>query len=220
MLSASTLKYLKDLAAHNERDWFQDTKPRFEKAKEEFEEFIEFLIHGISEFDASVKGLEAKRCIFRIHRDVRFSKDKSPYKTHFGAHIGAFASQVHDRAGYYVHIEPQNSMLGGGAYQPPPPWLAAIREAIDSDGAALNRILASASFKKYFGALEGETLKTTPKGYPPDHRHIDLLRHKGFLAVHRPTDTEIVAPNFPKHVLQVFKALKPFDDYLNAALKD
>lgn len=219
-ISKNVLQFLKDLKKNNERRWFHANKARYHQARAEFEAFMDALIGEIARFDKSTAHLQAKDCIFRIYRDVRFSKDKSPYKTHFGAHITSAAkkSEVHSRAGYYVHVGPGESMLAGGAYLPDAAWLYAIRQEIHYNAEEFKSILSGKRFKKYFGTIEGEKLKTAPKGYPPDHPEIELLRHKSFLAVHTLKDSEVLAPDFLKHAASVFGALYPFDCFLNKAL--
>lgn len=218
MVSKKTFQFLQDLKNNNNRDWFNSNKHRFESAKDEFEKFIGGLILQISKFDPGIGELEPKRCIFRIYRDTRFSKDKTPYKINLGAHLAAHAEKPHDRAGYYIHLEPANTFLAGGAYLPPSPWLKAIRQSIDRNGKEFQKILNSANFKKYFGEMEGDKLKTKPKDYPEDHPFIELLKYKSFLAVHKLSDKEAMDTDFLKHSVQVFKALKPFDDFLNNSL--
>lgn len=219
-ISKKTFQFLKDLKKNNNRDWFQANKPRYEEAKQEFEEFIDALIAKIAEFDPSIKHHTAKECVFRIYRDVRFSKDKSPYKTHFGAHITAAVkkSDIHTKAGYYIHISPGESMLAGGAYMPEAKWLKAIRQEIDYNGEEFKKILNSKSFKEYFGAMEGEKLKTTPKDYDAEHPDIELLKYKSYLATHSCKDNDVLNEKFLQHCGKVFKALHPFDQYLNRAL--
>lgn len=219
MITHKTFTFLKDLKVHNNRDWFAANKPRFEEAKGEFESFIAELIPHIAAFDPPIIELEPKQCIFRIYRDTRFSKDKTPYKTNLGAHMVAGAPKPHGAAGYYVHVQPGNTFLAGGAYLPPASWLQGIRRSIDCHGQKLDHILNSRSFKTYFGHMEGETLKTRPKDYPIDHPYIDLLRHKSFLAVHNVTNKDALSGHFLKHTVKVFKALKPLDDFLNQSLK-
>lgn len=218
-ISQKTLKFLEDLKQNNDRDWFLVNKARFEEAKKEFEQFIDNLILEIAKFDSSISHHTAKDCIFRIYRDVRFSKDKSPYKTHLGAHItpAAKKSDIHSKAGYYIHIEPSGSMLAGGAYLPPGPWVKAIRQEIAYNADELKKILTGASFKKYFGEIEGGKLKKAPKGYAPDHPEIELLRFKSYLATHRCSDKDVTASDFLNHSAKVFKALYPFDQFLNRA---
>ncbi len=198
-----------------------DHKTEYEASKEEFETFIDSTILEIVKFDPSIAHHNAKSCVFRIYRDVRFSKDKSPYKTHFGAHITSAAtrSEIHSRAGYYIHIEPKGSMLAGGAYLPQGEWLKAIRQEIHYNTEAFKKILNNADFKTYFGELEGEKLKKAPKGYEPDLPEIELLKYKSFLATHNCSDTEILSPGFPDHCVKVFKALYPFDQFLNSTME-
>lgn len=212
--------FLHDLRMNNNRDWFKSNKARYELAKEETEVFLDALIKKISKFDPSVSHHTGKSTMFRIYRDVRFSKDKSPYKSHFGAHItGALKkSEIHSRAGYYIHISPGDTMLAGGAYMPTGPWLKTIRKQIAEDASPLKKILANKTFKKYFDKIEGEQLKTAPKGYPKDHPEIELLRYKSFLATHHCEDLEVVGGDFLSHATKVFKALYPFDEYLNEAI--
>ena len=218
-ISKNTMQFLSELKQNNVRDWFLDNKNRFDEAKQEFEAFIDALILEIAKFDPSISHHKAKDCIFRIYRDVRFSKDKSPYKTHFGAHITAAAkrSEIHSRAGYYIHVEPGGSMLAGGAYLPQGPWLKAIRQEIAYNADEFKRILNNEDFKKYFGSIEGEQLKKAPKGYEPDHPEIELLKYKSFLASHKIIDKNVTSESFLKHASEVFKALFPFDQFLNRA---
>lgn len=218
-ISQDAFNFLKDLKNNNTRDWFLENKPRFEDVKKEFETFIDQLIGTISQFDNSIAHHSAKDCIFRIYRDVRFSKDKSPYKTHLGAHISAAAkrSEIHSKAGYYIHIEPGASMLAGGAYVPPGPWIKAIRQEIAYNPDDLKKIINDKNFKKYFGEIEGEKLKKAPKGFTPDHPEIELLRYKSFLAVNNCTDQQVTSAGFMDHCSQVFKTLLPFDQFLNNA---
>lgn len=219
-ITKDTFQFLKDLKQNNNRDWFLANKPRFEIAKNEFEQFITQLIGEISKFDPTIGHHSAKDCIFRIYRDVRFSKDKSPYKTHFGAHISAAAkkSDIHSRAGYYIHIEPGASMLAGGAYLPQGPWIKAIRQEISYNAVELKSILAGSDFKQYFGEMEGEKLKKAPRGYQPDHPEIELLKYKSFLASNNCPDKQVTSPDFPGHCAKVFKAILPFDQFLNSAM--
>jgi uncharacterized protein (TIGR02453 family) len=218
MITKETLQYLKDLKKNNNRIWFIANKPRYDTARAEFEKFVSRLILEIACFDPAIGELEAKRCIFRIYRDTRFSTNKIPYKINFGAHLVARESKVHDRAGYYVHLEPGNNFLAGGAYLPPAPWLNAIRRAIDQNGRKLDQIMNDPSFKKYFAELEGEKLKTTPRDYPANHPYIELLRFKSFTALHPLSNQKVLADNFLKHCVEVFAALKPFNDFLNRSI--
>jgi uncharacterized protein (TIGR02453 family) len=219
-IDKSTFKFLKDLKANNYREWFNDNKSRFIEAKTNFEEFIDSLIKEVSKFDPGIAHFTAKDCVFRIYRDVRFSKDKSPYKTHFGAHITSAPkkSEIHTRAGYYIHFEPGASMLAGGAYVPESKWLRAIREKIYTDPKEFKKILNAKQFKEIFGEIEGEKLKRAPKDFPQDHPDIELLKQKSFLATHKLADKIVLSDDVLSHSAKVFKALHPFDAYLNSAV--
>lgn len=219
MISKTTFKFLKDLKANNNREWFNDNKPRYESAKEEFEEFITSLYGEIRKFDDSIGIIEPKKTIFRIYRDVRFSKNKDPYKTNFGAHIHPGDKQaVHSVAGYYLHIEPGGqSMLAGGAYLPQGPWLKAIRQEIDFNGKEFKKIINAKSFTSFF-ELEGDKLTRPPQGYDASHPDIELLKQKSFIAVNHPSDKLVQSPDFLNHCKKAFKALYPFDQFLNKAL--
>ncbi len=216
-ISQPTLQFLADLKANNNKEWFTANKPRYEVAKKEFEQFVDGLIARIAQFDPAVAHFTAKDCVFRIYRDVRFSADKSPYKTHFGAHVTSASkkSEIHTRAGYYLHLEPGETMLAGGAYVPESPWLKAIRQEIAYNFEEFNGILNGKDFKQYFGEIEGDKLKKTPADYAADHPAIELLKHKSFLASHKPNDKQVTSGDFLEHCGKVFKALAPFDRFLN-----
>ena len=218
-ISKSTFQFLKDLKVNNDRDWFNANKDRYKQAKEEFDQFINALIAEIAKFDPTVAHFTAKECVFRIYRDVRFSKDKSPYKTHFGGHITSAPkkSEIHTRAGYYIHLEPGASMLAGGAYLPESKWLRSIREKICSETKDFKKILNNRAFKETFGEIEGEKLKRPPRDFPGDHPEIEILKQKSFLATHKLKDKDVLANDFVKHSGKVFKVLAPFDAFLNAA---
>ncbi len=216
-ISKGTFDFLKELKAKNDREWFTANKTKYEKAKAEFEVFIDALIARIARFDPNIAHHKAKDCIFRIYRDVRFSQDKSPYKVHFGAHVSPAVkkSDIHSRAGYYIHLEPGGSFLAGGAYLPQGDWLKAIRQEIAYNPEEFKGILKAPSFKKYFKEMEGEQLKTAPRDYPKDHPEIELLKYKSFLASHYCDDKHVLSTDFLDHCEKVFEALYPFDHFLN-----
>lgn len=211
-----TLNFLSDLKLNNNREWFNKNRKRYDDAKENFETFVQAIINEIVSFDPIMKGLEAKSCTYRINRDIRFSPDKTIYKTHLGAFIVRGGKRNGDKfAGYYVHVEPGNSMIAGGAYMPPSPWLMAIREKIDEQGNTLLKIISDKNFIKYFGEIEGEKLKSAPKGYSKDHPYIELLRFKSFLAAKIISDKEIVSKECFELFIKASKAMKPLNDFLN-----
>ncbi|MBI3764099.1 MAG: DUF2461 domain-containing protein [Chloroflexi bacterium] len=212
-----TLAFLGDLERNNNKAWFDKNRARYEEARGRYEDFIQALIVEIGAFE-NLTGVTPKDCIFRINRDIRFSKDKSPYKTHMAAAI-APGGRKSSHLGYYLHVGPRNqSMLGGGVHMPEPDQLAKWREAVDRDAARLKKILGNKDFIRYYGALEGERLKTAPKGFPPEHPEIGLLRLKQFAAMHALTDKVVLSPDVVTNAVKAFKALKPFLDYLNSIL--
>jgi uncharacterized protein (TIGR02453 family) len=215
-IKKSTLEFLKKLKVNNNRDWFIKNKPQYLDAKNNFEMFAQEIINKLIEFEPLMKGLEVKSCVYRINRDIRFSNDKSPYKSHLGAFIVRGGKQNGDKlAGYYFHIEPGASILAGGAYMPPAPWLSSIREKISEEPDELLKILKAKDFIRYFGKVDGEKLKKAPKGYPSDHPQIELLKHKSYLVVNEVTDETVMSDKFFDHVMNVFKAMKSLNDYLN-----
>lgn len=216
LINKSTLSFLSDLKLNNDRDWFAENRKRYDEARYNYETFVQAVIDEIAGFDPILKGLGVKSCTFRIHRDTRFSHDKSVYKTNFGAFIVRGGKKNSDKyPGYYFHIEPGSSFVAGGSYIPPSPWLTAIREKIDQDGEELIRIVNSKDYSKYFRGLEGEKLKTAPKGYPKDHPHIELLKLKSFLAEMPIADKVITSDSCFDLVVSAFRAMKPLNDFLN-----
>jgi uncharacterized protein (TIGR02453 family) len=211
-----TLDFLREIKSNNNRDWFNKNRKLYEDAKINFAILVQEVIDQIADFEPIMKGLEASSCIFRINRDIRFSNDKSPYKANFGAFIVRGGRKNGDKyAGYYIHIEPGESIIAGGAYTPPTPWLSAIREKIDEEPEKLLKIIKNEDFIKYFGKLEGEMLKTAPKGFSSDHPHIELLKHKSYLVVNSVPDKIVLGQGYFEHIINVARAMKPLNDYLN-----
>jgi uncharacterized protein (TIGR02453 family) len=216
-IKQSTLDFLSDLKQHNDREWFADNRKRYEEARTNFESFVQAVIDKIAEFDPILKGLEVKSCTYRINRDIRFSNDKTIYKTHFGAFIVKGGKNNGDRfAGYYVHVEPgNNSMIAGGAYMPPMPWLTAIREKINEQGNQFLKIINGKEFLNVFGKIEGEKLKSAPKGYPKDHPYIELLKLKSFLASKMISDKEVLSRECFGFIINASRTMKTLNDFLN-----
>lgn len=215
-IEKSTIDFLSELKENNNRDWFLANRERYISAKQNYEIFVQGLIDKLVDIEPILKGLEAKSCVYRINRDVRFSNDKSPYKWHMGAFIVRGGKKNGDRyAGYYFHIEPGASIIAGGSYMPPASWLSSIREKISDNPGSLRKIISDKDFIKYFRELDGDKLKTAPKGYPQDHPAIDLLRFKSYLVLNEVSDKKILTNDFDDYVFDVFRAMKPFNDYLN-----
>lgn len=218
MITRPTLQFLKELRENNRREWFDPNRDRYRAAASEFETCISLLIPRIARFDEGIAGLTAPQCIFRFYRDVRFSRDKSPYKTHLGAWM-VRGGRKSEGAGYYVHIEPGGSFLAGGAYMPEKGWLLAIRQEIQRNGDELIQIIEGKNFKKQFPGLEGERLQRPPQGFSPDDPYIELLKHKSLLASHRIPDSVVLSQDFAGYCETVFRALHPLNAFLNRPLR-
>ena len=215
-IKKSTLDFLNNLKQNNNRDWLIKNRLSYLESKDNFESFTQAIINKIIDFEPIMKGLDVKSCVFRINRDIRFSNDKSPYKTNFGAFIVRGGKKNGDKfAGYYLHFEPGKSMIAGGAYMPHASWLSEIREKIAEEPEKLIIITETKDFIKYFGKIEGEKLKKAPKNYPSDHPHIDLLKFKSYLVVNEVTDELVLTEKYFDHAMNVIKAMKPFNDFLN-----
>lgn len=219
-LQTETLKFLKQLSANNNKPWFDANRSKYEAAKADFLEFTTELIERIADFDEGVKGLEAKKTVFRINRDIRFSKDKSPYKSNMGASINHGGKKIMN-AGYYFHIQPGNkSFAAAGSWQPDAEKLAAIRQEIDYHFKDFQKILKAPAFKKQFSGLdEIEKLKNAPNGYSDDNPAIDILKHKHFIVSRNFTDKEILSATFLKDLVSCFKSTTPFIQFLNRAIE-
>lgn len=217
MIKKSTLEFLAQLSKNNNKEWFDKNRSSYEMAKNNFKGFVEELILNVSKFDSSIKHLEAKDCIFRINRDVRFSKNKEPYKNNFGAILSPGGKKSFS-AGYYFQLQPNASFVAGGVWQPPSPQINAIRQEIDYNAKEFKKIIGSKEFKKYFGGLSTEDkLKSAPKGYDKTHPEIELLKYKSFIAVHNLKDKEVVAEDFIGNITTVFKAMLSFNSFLRRA---
>jgi uncharacterized protein (TIGR02453 family) len=212
------LDFLNGLKGHNNKTWFEENRAAYEIAKGNFEAFVDQLIGEYGKTE-DLGGITAKDCVMRIYRDTRFSKDKSPYKTNMGATI-APGGKKSTSLGYHLHMQPNNeTLIAGGLYMPTPGQLASFRTAIDQDAAPFKAIINDKEFKKYFGVLEGEKVKTVPQGYGRDHPEIELLRFKQVVVVHHLSDEMVLSPKFSAHTIKTFTAMKPFLDYLNAVMK-
>lgn len=217
MIQATTLSFLTDLASHNHKEWFDENRARYQTARTDFLEFVDELIEEMLEFDPDLQGITAKQCMFRINRDIRFSKDKSPYKTNFGASISR-GGRRSEFAGYYLQVMPGNNFVAGGIYMPPGPVLKRIRAHIDLHASDLREAIAEPEFQKHFGAISGPELKTAPKGYEKDHPDIDLLRKKSFTVFSEVEDGLVTGSEIKAVVLERYRAMKPMLDFLNEAL--
>jgi uncharacterized protein (TIGR02453 family) len=215
---AHILKFLQKLAKNNNRDWFEKNKGDYLQAKEEFEQFVAAFLTELIKFNPSLAGLNPKKLPFRIYRDVRFSKDKSPYKTNMGAGFSPNGKLV-EEPGYYLHLQPGGCFVAGGIYMPNPENLGKIRQEIDYNGDKLEKILKDKTFKKWFkGFDEIDKLKTVPKGYGKDNARLDWLKNKSFIVSHYFSDTEVKDKNFLKKLVERSKAMKPLVEFLRESI--
>lgn len=213
------LTFLKKLSRNNNREWFEKNKPLYLEVKTSFEDFLEEFHRELLKFDQSLGGLNPRKQAFRIYRDVRFSKDKQPYKTNMGAGFSAGGKMIQE-PGYYIHIQPNNkSFIAGGMYMPDAGNLAKIRQEIDYNAKEFKKILNNATFKKLFPALDDfDRLKTAPKGYAKDHPDIELLKNKSFVVSHYFTDAEVSDRAFAKKSARVAQSIKDLNDFLRNAI--
>jgi uncharacterized protein (TIGR02453 family) len=214
VFTKETFDFLRDLVQNNHRDWFHANRTRYDDAKSELCGVVERVLANLSPFEP-LANTAVKDCIFRINRDIRFSKDKAPYKSNLAFAIGP-GGRHSGRIDYYVQIQPGNqSFLGAGMWQPTPTNLAKFRQEVDYNVDEIKNIIEADEFKAYFPEVHGETLKVMPKGYPADHPEIELLRRKELFFVHRYTDKEVLKPNFADEVVRGCRIIKPYCDFLN-----
>jgi uncharacterized protein (TIGR02453 family) len=215
------LDFLSQLKENNCREWFNAHKDLYQQSRKSFEDMVAKLILKIGEFDEEVKYLTPTDCIFRIYRDIRFSPDKTPYKTHFSAYIAAQGGRKSPLAGYYIHIEPNNSQLGGGVYCPEPDALKKIRLSIYDNYDELKEILDDPEFKNNFGRIYSpEILKKMPLGYPADFEGAEFLKFKHFLVEHRVSDSVLLEKDIAEYASPLFKSLVPFNRFFNYILEE
>jgi uncharacterized protein (TIGR02453 family) len=214
-IKKETVQFLIDLKKNNDRDWFEANKEKFVSANQNFIEFTGALIPEVSKFDKSVGALNAKDCVFRIYRDTRFAKDKSPYKTNFGVHLMPGGKQS-GKAGYYFHFQPGSSWLGGGLHLPEPKVLKAVREEISYNAKQFLKIINDKNFKSLF-TIEGEKLAKVPQGFDKEDPMGEYLKYKELIIKHTVDDKTILSSDFTTYCAKVFKAITPFNTFVNNA---
>ena len=219
MLSTIVLKFLKNLKQNNNKPWMDLHRNEYEKAKEDFHLFVDEMINNIAKFDTSIGMLKSKECSFRINRDIRFSKDKRPYKNNMAAYFNREGKKGRG-AGYYIHIEPGKSFVAAGIWMPEAKDLAAIRQEIDYNFEEWEKILSTASFKNQFkdGIDNSDTLVRPPKGYTDDNPAITYLKFKSFIFRKSFSDKEVLDSSFPKAVSKTFQTVKPVIEFINRSL--
>jgi uncharacterized protein (TIGR02453 family) len=222
MFQPESIRFLNDLKKNNNKPWFDANRPKYESAKKDFENFIQLLIDKLAKSDETIQGLKAKDCMFRINRDVRFAKDKSPYKTNFGASINK-GGKKSNLAGYYFHLEPGGSFIGGGIWMPMPKELALIRQEVDYCFSEFIKITNAKGFKNIYTEIyqgKDAKLQRVPKGYDADNPAAEFLKLKNFIAMHSIADTELKTPELVKKSVVALQALQPLIEFMNRALKD
>lgn len=210
-MKIAVLNFLKELERNNNREWFEEHKNLYNDAREDVISFVEELIWKIAKFDKEIGKVDARKSLFRIYRDTRFSHNKEPFKINFGANLGK------EKAGYYLHIQPEKSFLAGGIYMLENDKLKELRKEISSNAETFQKIMDEECFCRYFGALSEEgKLKRVPLGFEKEDPVAEYLKLKHFVAVHPVSDKEILEEDAPKKFAEIYKSLKPLNDFLNA----
>lgn len=218
MITKPTIQFLKDLKKNNNKDWFDANRARYEQAKAEYLVFVEQVLDKMKIIDPSLQEIQPKQCVFRINRDVRFSKNKEPYKINFGASFSKGGKKV-QCAGYYFHLEPGGSFIGGGFWMPMAPQLKKIRMEIDYNLDEFNAIISNKTFKKLFTSLnQDEKLSRPPQGYDLDNPALELLKLKSFIVSSTMLDQDLQDKNLVNKVVTHFTTMKPLIDFLNRAI--
>lgn len=213
------IQFLKELSKNNNREWFNDNRKWYEESRDKTIFLTDVFINEIGKFDPAVAGVNPKDCIFRIFRDVRFSKDKKPYKTNFGSFV-AKGGRKSIYPGYYFHIEPNESFIGGGVYMPQAEPLRNIRNYLAEHAPEFKEIISDAAFKKEFEEMYDHQLKTAPKGFPKDHKFIKLLKYKSFVFSKRIENSKITGDSYISDTVQSFRQLHKINAFLYEALKN
>ena len=210
-INPDVITFYKELSENNTREWFEPQKKRFKSLELEIKQYAEEIKNNLNETDE----IEYAK-IFRIYRDVRFSKNKTPFKTHFG--ISFYRKKPDLRGGYYIHISPGNSFIATGFWNPDKDDLYRIRKEMEVDAKEFREIINKDEFKFHWGNLQGEEVKTAPKGFSKEHPDIDIIRKKQFLFIKKFTDKDVLARNFSKQIITNFKAIRPFFDHMTSIL--
>ena len=222
MLHPLTLKFLKDLKKHNNKAWFDANRAAYETAKIDFENFIQSLLERHGKNDADLTDLVARKCMFRINRDIRFSKDKSPYKTNFGASMDK-GGKKSGLAGYYFHLEPGNSFVGGGLWMPAPDVVKKVRQEIDYCFDEFSKIVSAGKFKSLYGEFytgEGIKLSKVPQGFEKENPAAEFLKPKSWLVLKNLGNAELTSKDLLKKTANAFAVMQPFIKFLNRAVEE
>ncbi len=222
MLQSATIKFLKELKKNNHREWFETNRKKYEAAKNDFAMLVQDVIKNFGKNEESIAVLNAKDCMFRINRDVRFSKDKSPYKTNMGASFSK-GGKKSPLAGYYFHCEPGSSFVGGGLWMPEPAMLSKLRQEIDYNFEEFKKVIGNKKFISIYKDLDSTAenrLVRPPKGYEADNRAIEYIKLKSFIAMAPLTDADLIDKNLQRKIMNAMEALQPVVNFINRALED
>jgi uncharacterized protein (TIGR02453 family) len=216
MQATEIIHFLSALSENNNREWFTENKKWFDKCKKEFDQLSTALISKIAEFDDDIKNVEASECVFRIYRDVRFSHDKTPYKTHFGVFVASAGGRKSQRGGYYLHLDPAGCFVGAGVWCPQPNLLKALRKSVYDNIDELNEIRFEKNFaSKFQKFFEEDKLKTVPAGFPKDFAEAELLKLKHYLVEYKFDAALLDSDDFVNEISEIFKTAYPFNKFLN-----
>jgi uncharacterized protein (TIGR02453 family) len=216
MQATEIIQFLSALSENNNREWFTENKKWFDKCKKEFDQLSTALISKIAEFDDDIKNVEASECVFRIYRDVRFSHDKTPYKTHFGVFVASAGGRKSQRGGYYLHLDPAGCFVGVGVWCPQPNLLKALRKSVYDNIDELNEIRFEKNFaSKFQNFFEEDKLKTVPAGFPKDFAEAELLKLKHYLVEYKFDAALLDSDDFVNKISEIFKTAYPFNKFLN-----
>ena len=210
-ISKKVFDFLEELSKNNHKDWFEKNKTTFKVHETEVKSFLSNVKERLEQHD----DIE-KMKLFRIYRDVRFSKDKTPYKTHFAGSFSRLGA--HLRGGYYIHLQPGGSFLATGFWAPNKEDLFRIRKELEMDASDFRKVISDPSFVKIWGQLQGDAVKTAPKGFDKEHPDIDLIKNKQFIFVRKFTDKEVLSPNFVDEVDKSYQAIRPYFDLMSDIL--
>jgi uncharacterized protein (TIGR02453 family) len=222
MLEASTLQFLKNLKKNNKKEWFDANRSKYENAKQNFENFAQDLLRRLCRIDETIAHLQPKDCMFRINRDVRFSKNKSPHKTNFALYISKGGKKGF-QPGYYFHLEPGGSFVAGGLWMPMPPELKKVRQEIDYNWDEFKKIISNKKFKTAFGDIdrsEDIVLSRPPKGYGDDNPAVEYLKLKSLIVMSKVPDSSLTLNTLAKEVTSKFEVMKPLINFLTRAVED
>ncbi len=220
MILPATLRFLADLEVNNDKTWFDANRKAYEAARKNFIAFIDEVIAGLGVTDDTIANINGKDCLFRINRDVRFSKNKAPYKNNFGASINKGGRKSAHQAGYYFHLQPGQSFAGGGIWMPEPAVLNKIRQEIDYNFTEFEEITGNKNFKKVYTKLDDSSeykLSRPPKGFDADNPAIEYIKLKSYLGIYKVADSELTSKNLVKNTVKSLQALTPLIQFINNA---